>query len=447
MTSLGKNVQRCGSCLLIGVLMLAAMETPLHAQLKDASSDDPQAATQVPRVVSPVEPAQITARNAWHVNMVRHKLPQPGCFSASYPGTQWKEVPCVTPPSHTPIHPVIRSPKPPSPPGQPESVTDVTALVSGNTITLAEGSFPDVVDVTDVSTNGTNGLFELQLNPKPVSSGACKNAAVFANCKMWEQFLFLTSAEHSYLYIEFFLLDFAGPCPGTGSIPELPGKLASIPWVKDGNDCVFDYPSIQLAPQNIANIGSLIFTASADPQGTDQVLIQLEDGSIHGVAMPDSISDLAGVWTEAEFNVFGYENGRQAVLNGGAALVVKLQVENSGTTAPTVVRQSFTGETNNLIIGSTCSNSGNPPSIEFEEAFANIQLSNTCPPSPKALPPPSCSTLQAAVVAAQKELAAARAKIGTAVCKGLSVECERQVTLDMQVLTAAEAAYKKSCPN
>jgi hypothetical protein len=326
-------------------------------------------------------------------------------------------------------------------------VKDVTASVSGNTITLAEGSFPDVVDVTNVSTNGTNGLFMLQLNTKPTSSGACKNAAVFANCKMWEQFLFLTSAKHSYLYIEFFLLDFAGPCPGTGSIPELPGKLASIPWIKDGNDCVFDYPSIQLAPQNVANIGSLVLTASADAQGTDQVLIRLTDGSIHGVAMPDSISDLAGVWTVAEFNVFGYEGGRQAVFNDGAAVVVKLQVENSGTTAPAVVRQSFTGETNNLIIGSTCSNGGNPPSIEFEEAFANTQLSNACPPSPKTLPPPSCSVLQAAVVAAQKELTAARLQVNTAVCKGLSVECERQVTLASQSLIAAQALYKKNCSN
>jgi hypothetical protein len=442
-----KNALLCGNCFLIGVFMLTAMDSSLSAQMKNASSDNKEPSTQVPRAVSPIDPAQNAARKAWHVSMISRKLPKPGCFSASYPDIQWKEVPCVKPPYRNPISPVRRPPSPPAPPGEPESVSDVSAAVSGNTISSAEGSFPEVVNVTNVSTNGTDGLFELQLNTKPVSSSACKNAAVFANCKMWEQFLFLTSATHSYVYIEFFLEGFAAPCPGSGNTPELPGKAPSIPWTKNGNDCVFDYPSIQLDPQNIVNIGSLRLTASADPQGSDQVIMQLADGTIHGVGMPDSISDLAAVWTEAEFNVFGYENRRQAVFNDGAALVVKLQVENSGTSAPTVVHEGFTGETNNLVIGSSCSSSGNPPSIEFEEASENTQLSDACPPSPKTLPPPSCSVLQAAVVAAQEELAADRAKIGTAVCKGLSVECERQVMLAEQSLTTARALFKKNCSN
>jgi hypothetical protein len=85
MTILGKNVLSYGYCFLIGAFMLTTMHSSLNAQMKNASSENKQPSTQVPRAVSPVDPAQITARKAWHVSMVSRKLPKPGCFSASYP--------------------------------------------------------------------------------------------------------------------------------------------------------------------------------------------------------------------------------------------------------------------------------------------------------------------------------------------------------------------------
>src|SRR5580700_10240513 len=38
--------------------------------------------------------------NAWRASMSRTPLPKNGCFKASYPSTDWREVPCATPSSY-----------------------------------------------------------------------------------------------------------------------------------------------------------------------------------------------------------------------------------------------------------------------------------------------------------------------------------------------------------
>src|SRR2546425_7179839 len=78
--------------LLFGVFFLCAGSSPLMAQQPQKSD----ATTQRPN-------EETAKREAWRKSMARHPLPKKGCFTASYPSTEWKEVPCSTAP--LPLHP------------------------------------------------------------------------------------------------------------------------------------------------------------------------------------------------------------------------------------------------------------------------------------------------------------------------------------------------------
>ncbi len=405
---------------------------------------------------------EAAARQQWLAQMKVRKLPTSGCFSASFPNTEWKQAPCTSPPPRNPLPPVKRKL---SPIGSLEQVgngvdisVETNSVFWGATappITSAEGSFPKVVNVTSVTTtgsanNGAVGLFSLQLNSKPVSSPACANAAVPANCTVWAQFLLTSDPQYAYVYMEFWLLDFGPTCPGTGDKPATPGLPANTQWIPFENSCVIDSPSIQLPSQSIADLGLLSLRGTAAAQGDDQVTVQLADGTIYGESLSDSILNLASVWEEAEFNVFGYHGGEGANFNQGAAVAVELKIENGTSLTPIALREGFTAETNNFNLGTVgCSVGGNAPSTQFEEATVTTQLSNRCPPSPTALPPPpplSCPVLQEGVTSAQKALAQAQARFHSAACQGpISIECEKQVQTAQQSLLAAEASYKKTC--
>ena len=50
----------------------------------------------------------ITVQQRWSSDMRTRRVPQSGCFSASFPDKDWRAVPCVTPPPRNPIPPKIR---------------------------------------------------------------------------------------------------------------------------------------------------------------------------------------------------------------------------------------------------------------------------------------------------------------------------------------------------
>ena len=310
----------------------------------------------------------------------------------------------------------------------------------------------DVHSVTTQGTanNGAIGLFSLQLNTKPTSSPACAHAAVPANCSVWLQLLFTNSPVHAYVYLEYWLIGYDAPCPGSETTPPLPGVPEGTQWAVYEGSCFFDSPSVQLPGQNIASLNSITLRGSADPQGLDQVTVQLPDGSISGEALPDSIFNLGTVWQAAEFNVFGYHGGEEIVFNKGAALVVQLKVENNAAYAPIPIREGYTGETNNLDLGAVeCAVPGDPPTLRFEEVSSPAQLSGICPLKPKPISTPPytlCQSLENGVTAAQGALTRAQAELSKPTCKGTnSINCERQVQAAQQELVAAEATYKKSC--
>ena len=64
----------------------------------------------------------------------------------------------------------------------------------------------------------------------------------------------------------------------------------------------------------------------------------------------DSILNLgtSGLWTSAEFNIFGDGGAGEYNFNAGATLVVQIAFFNGTSASPLCLNKSFTGETNNL---------------------------------------------------------------------------------------------------
>jgi hypothetical protein len=371
------------------------------------------------------------------------KFPKTGCFVAAYPSPSWRETPCVqAPPRGTgPIR---------VPPGTkaPRIIRHDLDVFAGapSPISWAEGSFPTIIDLTSAATNNSPGVYSLQLNSGTFTTTACKNAKPGATCTGWAQFVVDTSTVHSYALIEYWVRGFANPCADAPTLPNIAGTTT---WFPFDSDCGFESPSIQMPPLSVADLGAITVRGTADAQGNDTIVVTHSDGTFYGASFPDATMQLAAGWTSAEYNIFGYAGGQEAVLNEGAALVGRIKIEDGSTSAPTLQSMSLTGETNNLTLATPgCASAGSPPSVEYEEAYFSVQLSHKCPPTPKAYQPFSCTVLQEGVTTAEKLLAIAQSKLKTPPCTGgLSIECEKQVQMAEQSVTAAEAQYKMYCSN
>lgn len=74
-------------------LWSCARSAPLVMQVDTRSA--PATANQPASGASTEPPhARIENREAWRAYMSKHPSPNKGCFKASYPSTQWQEVPC-----------------------------------------------------------------------------------------------------------------------------------------------------------------------------------------------------------------------------------------------------------------------------------------------------------------------------------------------------------------
>jgi hypothetical protein len=167
----------------IGAIGLCAALTfgffSLWADLSPAMAEETQragASTQR----SDEDAAKLTA---WRKSMARVPLPKKGCFGASYPNAEWREVPCVKAPS-------IRF-----------QVGDGDAhdfSARGGPISSVTGSFMSVTgvsgfgDETDTA-SGTTSSYSLQLNTNQFSTPMCSGAKDPSKCTGAQQFIFATT--------------------------------------------------------------------------------------------------------------------------------------------------------------------------------------------------------------------------------------------------------------
>ena len=297
---------------------------------------------------------------AWRVSMAQIPLPKKGCFEASYPSKEWREVPSAK----APPYPMLprRGPR-------PDTVgngQNVSAQAPSGLISSATGSFDSVAGVTSESgqINGTGpavaNAYTLQLNMNPFPS----TVGGPAGCQGWEQFVFENDGDTSFtspfafVYIQYWLLNYGPNSPGPG------WNQFGLSWYKNSSN---SSGLFKLAIGNLANL-SLGGTVSASGDS-----YFFSAGSSMYAGTGDNLVNAAAGWNAAEFGVFGDAGGGQANFNSGSAIVTRTQIIYGGTAPPTCVAEGFTGETSNLNFGPTAPRAPGPgsgPAVLVTESSA-----------------------------------------------------------------------------
>ncbi len=332
----------------VGVIAAASLVSGLlsvSAAAAETGATTPAKPVTTAPAIQPRPVTQMT-RELWRKAMKQVPLPKKGCFTAEYPKTEWKEVPCTKAPER---------PYPPAGGPRPSIVgngTDWSAQVTSGYIESADGSFANVTGVTSETGNGgASDNFSLQLNTDFFSSSACSGAAVPANCSGWEQFVYSNSG---YAFIQYWLINWATTCPAG--------------WNTYGSDCWRNASSAATVPaQPLSNLANLSVTGTV---GASSDSISFSTGSHVYSAPGDNSVDAASGWRAAEYNVFGDCCGSQANFNSGSTIVVRTSVDNMTLNAPSCQLEGFTGETNNLTLSGTPSIIPvlHEPRIEFTES-------------------------------------------------------------------------------
>jgi hypothetical protein len=305
-----------------------------------------------------------TAPRSWHRAMSKLHPSKAGCFKSTFPSTSWEEIPCGAP-SNVPLVPGGSG----HPAGAPLTVggtrgVDYMAQTAG--ISWAEGSFPVVQGVTSVSS------YSLQLN-SDIFAGATNCWG--SSCKGWQQFAYSPAFGGK---IEYWLVAY-GP-PGSTTCPAGWGQYTSLTY---GNSCWMDSATLTVPTQSITNLADIAVTGVAS---TSDGLIISVGNTIYQLWAP-SVLGLSGKWGGAEFNVFGYGNGAQAVFNWGSQITVQTLVDAPSSSAPSCTNKTNTGETSNLTLvpNSCCPMAGSPmPGIQFTETYPAQSPTVSCPVAPVA---------------------------------------------------------------
>jgi hypothetical protein len=149
------------------------------------------------------------------------------------------------------------------------------------------------------------------------------------------------------------------------------GPTCPSGWNSFQNSCFKNSPGVAIQDGfDVRNLNRISTSGSAAAGGMDVVTV--DDGTNFHISAQDTVLHLAGGWTSAEFNVFGFGNGSQANFNSGATLAVKLTITDGTSGAPDCVNSGTTGETSNLTLvpSSCCPVGGASPAISFLESNA-----------------------------------------------------------------------------
>jgi hypothetical protein len=363
-----------------------------------------QATAQTPAPSAAPQPSaeEAAKRKAWRATIARTPAPQKGCFTASYPKTEWQEVPCGEP---SPFPNPARRPRPDavgdtidysaqasglisSAVGSFASVTPATITESGQILTqqgcpppICPPNHPNCIPMNPSSGGGTwcietkDDAFSLQVNsqffelnaPFQLSSQASQIMACLnrtAACG-WEQFVFVQYGcpQGPCVFIQYWLLDYgttSPPPPSACATAWMQGETGSTDWYCNSSSTIVPHVSA-------AQLQGITLTGTATAGG-DQAVLTIGDVAFMTEPAADSMLNLAQHWNAVEWNVVGDCCGFDAAFQPtGSTIVVNTNV-NAGATA-TCVQEGFTGETNNLsLVGTPPGLSSTPPAIVFQQS-------------------------------------------------------------------------------
>jgi hypothetical protein len=298
-----------------------------------------------------------------------------GCWTATYPSSTLTEVPCGPP---------IKGVTETSPPDYGASDNIV---ISPSAITSVEGRLTDFFNASGVysvftSSNGTttnrNGAFSLQLNTNsfPIyPPSICANPTGYIPgqpvCAGFLQFIYSQDAANStgQIWIENvlskYLTNHPNGCPTGWGPSSLSGDTS----------CYLGSQSANINSLSLDDASGVALTGTVQ-NGQDIVSITTFEGGQYMVYMqPSSPLNITGLWTQAQFNVFGENNGAQAIFPEGATMLNETTVEPSPPPPSSVTwpcpKNSFTAETANLAAGSSCI-LVNPSRISFVQGAAPV---------------------------------------------------------------------------
>jgi hypothetical protein len=285
--------------------------------------------------------ADAAQREAWRETIVRTATPEEGCFQASYPSIEWKQVQCTAAPNR-PYMPRSGAVSLTVGDGLDYAAT-VPALLTGSV-----GTFPTVTGVTSEKDGGAN-VYSIQLNSNFMSTAACNG---ISGCQSWQQFVYSSSSRSAFM--QYWLINF-GTCPAG--------------WNTFTPDCFKNSRAVTVPKQAITELANLKISGSAVTMGTDTLVFTTETQA-YSTTGKDTVVDLATDWHASEFNVIGDGGGSKATFNKGSSVTVKIAVTDGSTAKPSCggVHAGTTGETNNLTLKACSGAGGSSPSIQFIES-------------------------------------------------------------------------------
>jgi hypothetical protein len=290
----------------------------------------------------------VTTKAQWRAAIARVHQPRSGCYHASYPALRWQAVKCVAAPKvplvPAPLAAAARH-------GGPETVgdgTDYSAVVSG-LISKAVGTFQGVSSgITEKGQNGGTGsqvanAFSLQLNSQFFSgSPACAKSSDPADCQAWQQFVYTYESKSvGYVFMQYWLINYDASCPSG--------------WFTYSVDCYTNSnaSTVPGGPVTAAELATVNLTGSAASGGTDGVSLSVGSGHAASVTNSDNEIHLASSWNTTEWGVYGDGGGSAANFGSNTTLEAVTSLTATSNSAPTCVKEGFTGETNNLTLAAT----------------------------------------------------------------------------------------------
>ncbi|MBV6888336.1 MULTISPECIES: hypothetical protein [Xanthomonas] len=312
-----------------------------------------QEVAQANATVDAQTPATPAVQHAWQTAVAAQEQTTTGCFLAKTPSTEWKRVPCRPAAKAQPVRrpATVTAWMPTAASMQAEAITDY-ALGANGLIRKAQGSFPVVSGVHTIRSNGTTAStdeFSLQLDSDAnASTSAC---AGHPDCHVWQQFIYAMHGEGT-VFMQYWLINYGQACPGG--------------WSGEGSgSCYRNSAAIAVPPIATTRLGSLTFTVEVSAGGSDTVTL-LDGAHAYRVSAPDSVLQLATVWSGADFNILGNGNGGRAFFNTGSLVTTRLAVNDGTRKAPRCIGNgAVSGESNNLHLGNCTASAGTSPSIQF----------------------------------------------------------------------------------
>ena len=309
-------------------------------------------------------PPSKNALEEWRHTILHTPRPKKGCFAASFPSTQWKEVPCTQPP------PVRLTPA--STIGAPHYTVggqgeDASVKLTSGHIALADGSF----DLASGVTSASNQDFTLQLNTQPFHTTVC-NSSSLPTCHGVEQFVYHPGTGH--IYNQYWIADFGPPgtsCPAPNGTNCASGQVETAGWCPapipgtNAVNCVVNGNAGAVPKESLASLAArhLHLSGSSGPNGDEAIFV--DDGEAFSASGGNYFPDLSIEWALAEFNVFGWGEGNEVQFEPGVTLIGRTTIE--GATADTLAcdTRGVTAESNNLdMLGVALA----APSIVFMES-------------------------------------------------------------------------------